>query len=135
MLSMFLFNLLTILSRDAISHLSLSGHIIAPPDTLTYSGSFWRSSEEASEAPSTRRPPLLWAAGLLELKGLEVNETRPNLASTAPRAARNQSETPSLFRALWTLQSARGTAAFLAPLRSWKWREVTVEICYMEVPL
>lgn len=91
---------------------------IPPSDTLTSPGRFWRNSDEASEAPSTRRPPLLWAARLLGLKGLKVNETRPNLASTASWAARNQSETPSLFRALWTLQSAGGTAAFLPTPRN-----------------
>lgn len=110
----------TILSRDATSNLKFSRHIISRSDTLTYPGSVWRSSEEASEALSTSRPPLLWAAGLLGLGGMEVNETRPNLASTAPRAARNQSETPSLFRALWTLQSASGTAAYRATPRSWR---------------
>lgn len=67
--------------------------------------------------------PLLWAAGLQGVGGLVVNETRPNLASAAPQAARNQSETPSLFRALLTLQSASGTTAFLTTLRSWRMRE------------
>lgn len=131
MLFMFLFHLLRILSRDANSHLKLSRHIISPSDTLTYPGSVWRSSEE-SEALSTSWPPLLWAAGLLGLGGMEVNETKPNLASTAPRAARNQSETPSLFRALWTLQSASGTTAYRVTLRSW--RETHTQICHMKAP-
>ena len=85
---------------------------------LTYSGSIWRSSEEASEALSARRHLLLWAAGLLRLWGLEVNETRPNLASAAPQASWNQSGTPSLFRAPWIQSSASGTSAFLATLRT-----------------
>lgn len=65
---------------------------------------------------------------------MEVNETRPNLASAALRAARNQSETPSLFRALWILQSARGAAAFLAARRRWKGKGVTDVMCCVEVP-
>ena len=55
---LFFFHLLTILSRDATSYLSLSGFIVSPSDTVTYSGSFWRGSEEP-EAVSTRQPPLL----------------------------------------------------------------------------
>lgn len=61
---------------------------------------------------------------------MEVNESRPNLASTALQAARNQSETPSLFRALRTLQSARGTVAFLNS----GGREVMNVVCCLEVP-
>lgn len=34
---------------------------------LTYPGSIWRSSEEASEAQSARRHLLLWAAEALEI--------------------------------------------------------------------
>lgn len=67
---------------------------------------------------------LFWTAGLLGLWGLEVNESRPNLASAALWAARNQSETPSLFRPLWTQRSAPGAAAFRAAQRScknWNW--------------
>lgn len=103
MLFMFSSPFSQILSGDATSHLKLFRHIISPSDTLTYPGGVWRSSEEASEGLSTSRPLLLWAAGLLILWGLEVNKTRPNLASNAPQAARNQSETPSLFRAPWIL--------------------------------
>lgn len=81
---------------------------------------------------------LRWAAGLRGRRaagpqgygGMEVNETRPNLASTALRAARNRSETPSLFRAPQTLQSARGTAAFLDS----GGREVMDVVCCLEVP-
>lgn len=61
---------------------------------------------------------------------MEVNETRPNLASTVLRAARNRSETPSLFRAPRTLQFARGTAAFLDS----GGREVMDVVCCLEVP-
>lgn len=64
--------------------------------------------------------PLGWAEGLLWVGGLEVNETRPNLAFAPPRAARSKSETPSLFRATRTLPSASGTTAYLTKLRSWK---------------
>lgn len=58
-------------------------------------------------------------ADLLGLWGLEVNETRPNLASDAPQAARKQSKSASLFRAPRTRQPASGT--FLTALRSY-WR-------------
>lgn len=118
MLIMFLFHFHSILSRDATSCLTHSNHIITLSDT--YPGSVWRNSEEASGAVNTSQFFLLWAAELLGPGALEVNETRPNLASTASRVARNQSETPSLFRAPWTLRSASGTNAFLATLRSWR---------------
>lgn len=102
----------------------------------THSGSEWRSSTEASESVSPRRPGPsaglrgCGAAGPQGYGGMEVNKTRPNLASTALRAARNRSETPSLFRAPQTLQSARGTAAFLDS----GGREVMDVVCCLEVP-
>lgn len=104
---------------------------------ITHFGSEWRSSTEAWECVSPQVTwTLRWAAGLRgcgdrwDTGGMEVNETRPNLASTALRAARNQSETPSLFRAPRTLQSARGTAAFLDS----GGREVMDVVCCLEVP-
>lgn len=109
------------LPRDKTSHLELPRHVISPSDTLTYPGrrcleNLWGSIRGPEHQPVS--PPL--AAGLLGLRGLEVNETRPNLASTALWVARNRSETPSLFRAPWTLQSASGTTAFLATPMSWR---------------
>lgn len=77
---------------------------------------------------------LFWTAGLLGLWGLEVNETRPNLASAALWVARNQSETPSLFRPLWTQQSARGEALLHSGQHreAAKLKDVTIKMCYKD---
>lgn len=95
----------------------VSKTIVRPSDT--YPHGVWGSFEGASEGLNTRRPPLLWVAWACG----GLNQTRPDLASSPSLAARNQSETRSLFRAPWLLQSASGTTAFLVTLRSWRDRD------------